>query len=256
MPFATSRAKHGVAAVLACALPLSCGAAQQAPPVVTAVIATDVPAPGADPLSPSERLLALLTEDNPRIEEVAMSLASLGDKPSLWLAGRRLVGFARAAGDAQALERILAAMSHVGGPDVVDYAFGIAADESAPWDRRRVALQILDRVIDARDAALVDRRARVAARLPAPAPAVPSAPVDPVVARIRAAAKACFNRALQQDPSLQVTVHVEPGGKISGDHLPPDLVRCLAERVRRITAPGTGETGGQITVPIVFELGH
>ncbi len=73
------RAALAGAAIVASASLLSCAGAPPALPVVT--IALPPAAAGVDPPTPEERLLALFTADNPRIERVAMSLASVGDPP-------------------------------------------------------------------------------------------------------------------------------------------------------------------------------
>lgn len=250
--------------ILAGALP-SC-ATRSAPIVVVASVAPETaPLSDEDPITPAERLLALLTEDNPRLERVAMSLASFGDAPSLRGAGERLVELARTVGteawrareqarmeeaaaaddlvaltlapvqladrETQVTASILAAMSHVGGAAVVDHCFALAEDRALGWERRQLALRVLDRVLDLNDTPRRERRARLAQEI--------GDGVSPAVAvgSIQRLLRACYQRALAEEPAFSarvvVTLRPGPGGKVtpvfSGDRLPPSFERCIAD---------------------------
>lgn len=266
------------AAIVAC---VACAPAPPVSPVVT--VEAVAPPPGVDPLTPAERLLALLADDNPRIERVAMSLASLGDGETTRAAGRRLVTMARAVGseawrraeqarldaegaarpiedrEAEAIARILAAMSHVGGPAVAGYCFAVAEDEAAPGDRRRLAIRVLDRVLDAGDAAGIARRARVAARVPAVVPRSAGSSPGDVLVPLRRAAKNCFVRALQQDPTFSarvtLTLRVGARGAVSAavvGQLPADFERCLVSAGNGLQITDPAWAGTALSMPLMF----
>jgi hypothetical protein len=252
----------------------ACAPAAVDVPVVTAVIETPRPPPGVDPFSPEERLLALLTLDNPRIGQVAFSLAHLGDPSIRREAAQRLVSLARAvlspawrpegapeiAGLAlerartKALEPVLAAMADLGGRSVVDLAFAVADDDRAPRARRLQALQVLERTIPADDTAAAERRARIAGSLPSP--------VRPasIVGHLRRAARACYQRALARDPAFpaqKAILHLRFGedGSVDvsvGGDLEEDLRRCLQHALGGLQADGEPEGPTDLVVPISF----
>jgi hypothetical protein len=262
-------------ALLVAWLVVSCGGGPLPPPATIAI----PPAPKAqpvavDPLTSGQRLLALVTDDNPRLESVAMSLAALGDAATRREAARRLVAFARVApteppfdGDDEPQGKVsffalLAAMSHLGGPDVEDYCFTLAEDAAAPWDRRRLALRVLEQVVDPRDDALVARRARAEHSMPSIAQAhlaegyVSSA--SEAMNRIRAAARACYQRALQQDKSLEakftLRLRIATNGAVRTSVVgkaPPSLEGCLIDATRALKAD-TALGGTEIQAPLVF----
>jgi hypothetical protein len=276
------------ALIAACAAIVSC-----APPPAPAVTVAVEP-PAAEPPTPAERLLALLTVDNPHLEHVAMSLASLGDRAVLEQAGARLVTVARAIGtpawreaeltqiadededarrslptlemleqrETRAFTTALAAMFHVGGRAVVAYCFEVAEDDGVPWERRRLALRVLDRVLDPGDAARIERRALLVARLrPPPAPP-PLARVSDALVHLRRAFARCYRDAARLDPKLEARVklklRVGPRGmaraSIEGDPLPPELARCLDDATKTIRALHEEPPGTEVTVPIVFTV--
>jgi hypothetical protein len=244
----------GILAAIACVSLVACAA--EPPPVVTAVIDPGAPPPGTDPLTPSERLLALLTADNPRIERVAMSLAALGDTSVLRDAGARLVRLARAERGKEEYEAILAAMSHVKGPAVQAYCFAVAEDESAPRDRRVLALRVLSLVVDEGDPAGNERRTRATAHLPPP-------PLDPrslgasgVVAYLHRAARACYRRALAEDPtsrgSARLTVRFARDGTVQSSvegTVSDTFKRCLVYAANRFHVAEGLERETVLTVP-------
>lgn len=267
----------GVAALAAASLG-ACAPATPRTPVVTAVLEPPSPPPGFDPLTPEERLLALLTADNPRIERVAMSLARMGDERVRREAGRRLAALAREVtqedwrpedavlgGTDRAFERqrtaalapLLAAMSHVGGPAVVAVGFAIAENDAAPVDRRQLALKLLDFTIALEDRAQRHRREAILARLPRPVHV--SGPME-VAAFMKHAAKGCFERALAQDPSLvgaqvRLTIAVTEDGTASSTaegSAPEELRRCLVAVADRFQASGWPDHPNTVTIPFNF----
>lgn len=272
------------AAIAACAVLGSCATA---PAPVVEVALADVEAtrgpPGVDPLTPEERLLALLTADNPRIEEVAMSLARLGGDRTRQEAGQRLVALARAAGAnakaetgegatapppeddvleerrAAAIEPIFAAMSHVGGPAVVAYCFAIAEDEAAPWSRRTLALRVLHLAIPDEDKPAQERRARLSARIPSHRPGVAFFDVNSALAYIRPAARRCFNLMLKGDPpfhgSVRVTLHVKLNARTSSwaeGTAPPEVRACLTDAASGLVVTPSAQMGTEITIPFTL----
>lgn len=272
----------GAAILLACAVLCSCAAA---PPPVTdvalaAIEATPEP-PGVDPLMPEERLLALLTADNPRIEEVAMSLARLGGEPTRREAGLRLVALARAAEararaeategaaatprekdamearQTEAMEPLLAAMSHVGGSAVVAYCFALAEDESVPWERRELALRALHLAIPDEDKAAHERRARLSARLSPSRGAINVAGPVEAAAYFRRVARGCVHLAQKDDSKLPVemrlNVHVARSGRTSSwaeGTAPQALQACLTQAASRLYT--TSGADFELTMPIAI----
>jgi hypothetical protein len=239
---------------MACVSLFACAA--EAPPVATAVIEPPAPSPGTDPLTPSERLLALLTADNPGLERVAMSLAALGDEPALREAGVRLVRLARAERGKREHEAILAAMSHVKGTAVQAYCFALAEDDAGPWDRRRLALRVLSLVVDDGDAAGTERRARAAARLPPPSPATTPASI---VAFLHPAARACYRRVLDQDQAIQgtarVTLRFSQEGAVESSiegTMPDDFKRCLLHATSQLRVTEGHQLGPVLAVSFSF----
>jgi hypothetical protein len=248
--------------------------------------------PPSDPLTPAERLVALLTEDNPRLEKVAMSLASIGDRPAMHAAGRRLVAIARTIGtpawretertriqsesdepasplamqaqiedrETQALTAVLAAMFHVGGPAVADYCLSLADDDTAPIERRLRALRVLDRVVDPADAARIAHRAELAARVRPPMAPFNAGSASAAMVQMRRSLVACYGRALAHDPGfrarIQIKLHVGARGKVTtsieGDPLPAGLDRCLKDTLSRLVSLDQETPGMEVTVPIVF----
>ncbi|APR78008.1 Hypothetical protein A7982_03355 [Minicystis rosea] len=264
---------------------MGCGAPAAMP---ASTVALDPVVATVEPPSPSERLLALLTEDNPRLLRVSMSIVAIGDDGARRRAGARLVALARAVGspawreadlarfveersDAEAavmtaaqaerreeelLERVFSAMSVVGGADVVALGMSMAEDEAAPVERRRMALRMVERALDARDEVGHVRAARIAAKLPASI-GPNGASVPAVMAYLQRAAKSCYLRALRDDPALsgqaRVTLRVDARGRVvsgvAGDALPDALRQCLTEAVRRVQ---TMDAQGEMVVPFLF----
>jgi hypothetical protein len=268
-----------VAATLAAAVSLTgCASATAATPVVTAIVDRPRPPPGSDPLTPEERLLALLTADNPGIERVAMSLAKLGDEVIRQEAGQRLAFLARAVlskawrpagtGDdlretalerarTEALGPLVAAMSHVGGRAVVALGFTLAEDAAAPREHRLLALQLLLRTIPPGDTEQRDRRAWIAARLPPEPRGVRPADLAPILQR---AAAACLRKTLAKDPGLgafhlRLTVRFASDGAVTsaaeGD-APEDLRRCVVSSADRFRATEGTELAPVFVLPFSF----
>jgi hypothetical protein len=257
--------------VVGCAVVAACGAPPA--PVVTAVIEPPPSPPGTDPLAPEERLLALLTADNPRIEQVALAIAGLGDRQFQREAGRRLVALARSVALSppprdlddpppevrwldesrrDAVAPILAAMSHVGGPEVVAYCFALAEDDSAPWARRRLALGVIHLVVPDDDGAAHERRRRLAARLRPPLSGTsvpPTASFDQARIALWGAARRCqreFQRPVARG-NVHLTVRYEADGRSAasaeGD-APPELRACLVDAGSHLQiTPPPGESG-------------
>jgi hypothetical protein len=259
-------------APLGACLVLSCGSGLASPATIAIPPAAPAPPAAVDPLTSGQRLLALITDDNARVESVAMSLAALGDEATRREAARRLVAFARVAPtepptDDEPHEKVdftplLAAMSHLGGPDVEDYCFALAEDEAVPWERRRLALRVLEQVVDPRDAALVARRARTEQRMPSIAdPHLAEERLSSafeVMAVVRTTARACYQRALQQDKSLEakftLRLRIALDGAVRASALgkaPPSLEGCLIEAMRGHKAD-TALGGTEIQAPLVF----
>ena len=244
-----------------------CASTEAQPPVTTALEAPAYP-PGVDPLSPEDRLLALITADNPRLQHVATSLAHLGNAAVTREAGVRLVRMARAVDEqsegrqTEALTPMLAAMAEVGGPVVVAYAFALAENELGPRDRRRLAVQVLQRVLDSGDAAGIERRERVAARVPPTGSGSSFTPASAeyVVRQCVRAIRPCFGRALEQDAGLRsvtarIRVHTGTSGPeftVEGDGLPPELAHCLGAAVQRMGLAAQWEWPGDVTMPLTF----
>jgi hypothetical protein len=261
----------------ALALLLVAGVAACAPsaggvPVVTAVLETPSPPPGVDPLSPEERLLALLTLDNPRIEQVAFSLAHLGDARIRREAEQRLLSLARTVlspswrpdgapsmsgpplerARTKALEPVLGAMADLGGRAVVDLAFALAEDDHASRARRLHALRLLARTIPADDTAAVERRVRIESRIP-----LPARPAD-IGGDIHRAAITCWRRILAHDPAFRpqkavVQLRFDEDGavdvSVDGD-LEDALRRCLLDALAGLQATPEGPT--ELKVPMTF----
>jgi hypothetical protein len=260
-------------ALLAGCLLVSCGGGLS-PATIAIPPAAPAPPAAVDPLTSGERLLALVTDDNSRIESVAMSLAALGDAATRREAARRLVDFARIAPldppeadkdepPAKApLTSLLAAMSHLGGHDVEAYCFTLAEDAAVPWDRRRLALRVLERVIDPRDDALVARRARAEQRMPSMAQAHLAegrlSSASEIVALVRTAARRCYQHALQQDKDLEakftlrfrITIDGAVRTSVEGK-APPSLAGCLIDATRGLRAD-MALGGTEIQTPLVF----
>lgn len=259
--------RFGLIALAALGL-LGCGA----PPAltaVTAVVAVPEGPHGVDPFTPEERLMALLTADNPRIEQVAMSLAKLGNLSVRVEAGRRLVAVARQAiaspvpwdpddappdtrwlreSENDAVAPILAAMSHVGGPDVIAYCFALAEDTAVPLDRRRLAVGVLHLVLPEGEGAARERYGRLAWMLERPAQVI-AAP-DAYAASYTASnnlgllVRRCFNRALSRDPNLRgtlrLTLHFSRDGRTTAKAegtAPSELRDCIENVASGIYAP-------------------
>ncbi len=221
---------------------------------------------GADPLSAEERLLALITADNPRLQQLATSLAHLGNAAVTREASVRLVRLARAADAKEEDERhrtaeltpVLTAMAEVGGPEVAAYAFGLAEDGAAGWERRRLAIDVLARTLDPGDIPGIERRRRAEERLgPRPVARFPS--VGSAVERMRVGARACYQRALKDDPDLRASVRllvvVDRGGavtsKLEGTPLPLDFARCLTGTARAFEGL---EEPCSLTIPLAFSV--
>jgi hypothetical protein len=253
---------------------LACAPASGAVPVVTAVVEVPKPLPGVDPLSPEERLLALLTLDNPRIEQVAFSLAHLEDTAVREDAAWRLVALARTVlspawrpegapemtGPAlerartKALAPVFAAMADIGGRPVVDLAFAEAADYGEPRERRLQALRALDRAVPSDDVSAIERRERIKASIPSPV-----RPTD-TVGYLRKAARACFSRALSRDPAFppqqaRIRLRFSEDGVVAatveGD-LDEDLRRCLQDAAGRLRADEGQGLPAEMVVPFSF----
>jgi hypothetical protein len=254
-------------AALACA-GLSACAVPATPPVVTAVVTVPPRPAGEDPVSPEDRLLALLTADNPGIERVATSLAGLGDEPILREAGRRLVTLARAAAppppDAsaedeeprpEALRPLLAAMSHVGGPEVIAYAFGLAEDERAPIEHRSLALRLLRLVVPDTDRPAQERRLGLEARL-APSLYVRRASDRAEAVRSLArAARACARRDPAPEGTARVTLRfTRKGGTTSHveGSVAQEVQTCLAVAANRLRVAPLTDAEGEVIVPFTF----
>jgi hypothetical protein len=235
--------------------------------------------------TPGERLCALLTADNPQIERVAMSLASIGDPGARSAGGRKLAALAEAiaapawreaeaarlateamdparvaahAEDRQteALAPILAAMSHLGGPAVEKQAQAIAADPSAPWARREMAERVLDRVLG---------RVDPAPRVPPFGPPIGAPPIAEGHADLRplrAALKRCYQAALQRDPAVHGRVHLRiervPGARllvtVDGDQLPAEMIRCIRDAAKVLPIP-PAEPATSVPLTFVFHPG-
>ena len=274
--------------LLAGASLLACAGASPPVPVTVVIEEPAAPPPGTDPLTPGQRLLALLRDDNPRLERVAMSLAGVGDRMALLAAGRRLVALARAIGSpaweeaergravaetdqgaglpsmearaAQASTRLLAAMSHVGGPAVIAYCFEVAEDEAAPLDRRRLAVRVLERVLARDDEAERARLLRIVSRLPAPIASGVGLRTSGVMLYLRQAFRACYVRALEQDPALQVKVRLtlrtgrdgQTESEIEGSPAAGELARCLDSAAKGIRSVDRTEVAPEITIPFMF----
>jgi hypothetical protein len=258
---------------------LGCASSAPPPASVVEIMPAEAPLP-----TPGDRLLALLTDDNPEIERVSMWIVGIGDRDAIRAAGPRLVALARAVGserwrradlarmqedeappappagdrETQALLPILASMSHVGGPAVIEYCFALAADEAAPMDRRRLALRVLDRVLDPRDAARRVRRAELAARLPSPGPDPGPSP-QRIAAYLQRSFRTCYARALRQDPAfsahIRLTLRVGADGRVSSaidGKLPADLARCIEDAVRGVRSLEPGQAAAAIVLPFTF----
>ena len=81
----------------------------------------------------------------------------------------------------------------------------------------------------------------------APMPPVSSQTKHDLAAAVLACALPLSCAAAQPAPPVVTSV-------ITGDHLPPELVRCLEKVVHDFTSSSPSAPGSQITVPIVFEL--
>ena len=255
----------------------ACGPATAQTPVVTAIVEPGRLPPGVDPFTPEERLMALLTADNPGIERVAMSLSTMGDATTRKEAGQRIASLARAvlskrwrpdgAGEEEvsdleeartrALEPFFSAMSHVGGPAVVAFAFIVAEDVAAPRERRLLALRVLSRTIPPGDEAAIDRRAFITAHLP-PEP-VAVRPVDVALA-LQRAARACFHRTLSKDPDLgpvqaRITLRFARNGTVESaveGNAPEDLRVCLVRSANGLRATAGVELAPSLVIPFSF----
>jgi hypothetical protein len=192
-----------------------------------------------DPFTPSQRILALMTEDSPRLVDLAVLHHRLDDATALREASGRLVAMARdrlsqdfrdrlhnaldparrARGGRgvearlddqqdEAAAAVLDAMRWVGGPEIVAYCFDLAEQGAAPPRTVRATLAVLALDVDPSDGPLVQRRDALSARLPVPE--LPRRPPDDAGAGVllRRGAMRCYRLALEQTPKIEARVRL------------------------------------------------
>jgi hypothetical protein len=281
----------------ACLATLALACAETPPPGVPAPASTETPrgaaasTPPPPTLNPeSQRLLAALDENSPKLTADAVTLARRGDAERRAVVAR-LLQMARAimapdqaaareelreanrqAGyaatpkqlDAQLdwyqtdkLLPVFEAMKEIGGAEITAFCFGVAEDKAAPRDRRRAALAVLEGTVDASDAAAVKRRTSVGDLKGADPAASAAADAAMVVGALRPRFKVCWKRHIEASPvEGRVVIVLEPTGRVSeataDGGIRNALATCLVEvaKTARFSAPKGGTA--KIVVPLKF----
>ena len=158
------------------------------------------------------------------------------------------------------LTHLLDAMQYVGAQEHVALAFAIAGDKSAPSERRKRALRLLDEIVSASDMRAVTQREAVRSELAAEeraAEASPSNDLTSVVARMRGLFRLCFQDQLARAPGAHrgvATFTIQPSGEASAvavSELPAAMAPCIGAVIRGSRFAPSAETR-VVRVPLTF----